>query len=172
MANMKEGASHRVPVDGEARQAILKSHAEDIAIFRALCSSLMKELERDCGGAAMVEEINTLLDPSNFEINSKVRQDKLNAVYRKGISLPDRIKAATALVSMQEKLIRMEREAYGLDKPDAPQKGIEEFLSDLGKKIRAQRDEQELADKEQQDLVADSFPVEGQVAMRLDAVGD
>jgi hypothetical protein len=172
MADIKEAASAGVTVDAEVRQAILKSQAEDIAKLRKLCSSLMGELERDCGGAAMVDDLETLLDPSNFEINSKVRQDQLNAVYRKAISLPDRIKATTTLIGMQEKLIRMEREAHGLDKPDAPQKGIEEIFSDLGKKIRAHRAEQELADKEKQDSVADSHPVGGQVGMRLDAVGD
>ena len=107
-------------------------------------------------------DLETLLDPSNFEMNSRLRQDQLNAVYRKVISLPDRIKAAKKLIDILERLIRMEREAYGLDQPDPPQKGIEEVLSDLGKKIRAHRAEKELAEKEQQDSLADAPPVQGQ----------
>lgn len=172
MADMKKGASQRVTEDAEARKAILKSQAEDIALLRKLCSSLMEQLQRDCGGAAMGDDLETLLDPSNFEINSKLRQDKLNAVYRKVISRPDRIKAAIKLFGMQEKLIRMEREAYSLDQPDPPQKGIEEIFDDLGKKIRAHQAEKELADKEKHDSVADSLPVGGQVVLRPDAVGD
>jgi hypothetical protein len=162
MENMKAGASHRVTVDAEAKQAILESQAEDIVMLRKLYSSQLEALKRDCGGAGVVDDLETLLDPSNYEMNSKHRQDQLNAVYRKVISLPDRIKAAKKLIDMLEKLIRMEREAYGLDQPEPPQKGIEEVLSELGKKIRAHIAENERAEKEQQDSVADAPPVEGQ----------
>lgn len=172
MADMKEGASHRATVEAKARQAIPESQAKDIAMLRQLYSSQMEALERDCGGAAMFDDLETLLDPSNFEINSRLRQDKLNAIYHKVISRPERIKAAIKLFGVQEKLIRMEREAYGLDQPEPPQKGIEEILDDLNKKIRAHKAEKELADKEKHDSVADSLPAVGQVAMRLDAAGD
>jgi hypothetical protein len=161
MANMKEGASRRVPVDAEAKQAILKSQAEDIALLRKLYSSHLEALERDCGGAEM-SDLETLLDPSNFEMNSRLRQDQLNAVYHKVISLPDRIKRAKKLIDILEKLIRMEREAYGLDQPAPLQNGSEEILSDLGKKIRAHIAEKERAEKEQHDSLADAPPVEGQ----------
>jgi hypothetical protein len=161
MADMKKGASSRVTEDAEARKAILKSQAEDIALLRELYSSHLEALERDCGGAATFD-LETLLDPSNFEMNSRLRQDQLNAVYRKVISFPDRIKAAKKLIDILERLIRMEREAYGLDQPDPPQKGIEEKFAALNEKIRAHRAEKELAEKEQQDSLADAPPVESQ----------
>lgn len=161
MAHMKKGASSRVAEDAEARKAISKSQAEAIALLRGLYSSQLEALERGCGGDEMFD-LETLLDPSNFEINSRLRQDQLNAVYRKVISLPDRIKAAKKLIDILEKLIRMEREAYGLDQPAPPQKGSEEIWEALNEKIRAIKAEKELAEKEQQDSVANAPPVEGQ----------
>ena len=93
----------------------------------------MKELEHGRGGAAMFDNLETLLDPSNFEINSKVRRNKLRAIFRKVNSHPARIKAAVTLINGQDKLIRIKRNACVLDKPDASQKGMGQVFEDLGK---------------------------------------
>ena len=172
MADMKGTASDRRAEDDRARQALHKSQVEDIARLRKLCSCLMDELERDGGDAVTVDELRELLDPSNFEMNSKVRQDKLNAVYRKVISLPDRIQKATTLFGILDKLIRMEREAHGLDKPEAPPKGIEEILAGLNEKIRAYQEEKAAAAEEKPDSGGAAPRAGQQAAMRPDAVGD
>ena len=70
-----------------------------------------------------------LLDESGTDHNGTWRKDKLNELYRKVISMNDRIDNIKKLTEIDEKLRKGEREAFGIssgedDKPTSQYEAI------------------------------------------------
>ena len=133
---MRKVALHRETADTDALLEVQKIQAQAIDRGYQLYSSLLSELTLASGDPAMYGELKTLLDQSNFEIESKIRKDKLNAIYHKVISLPARVHAAKNLSDMLAILMRMESQAMASNKSDSAVNRINETLAKIGQKVR------------------------------------
>lgn len=90
----------------------LLAHRKDIRRNRSLANKLLAELEAQCDNPEEFSKLATLM-ASGDEV-------KLNELYRRVISLPSRIDGAKKLAETLRVTIALEREAYGMDKPETP----------------------------------------------------
>ena len=88
----------------------------------------MDELSLTTANKHLLEQLGELLDDTSRDEDGKTRQDKRNEIYCKVISMPGRVDSAKKVVEMLEKLVRMEREAFGIDKEDGTSNPIDEAL--------------------------------------------
>jgi hypothetical protein len=140
MEDIKKVALDRKAADAEEVLEIRKRHKEAIAQGRQLVTTLLDELTLAGGEPAMFDELETLLDQSNFEIESKIRKDKLMAIYLKVISLPARVKALNDLTGMLKILHRLETQAQGVNKSTPATDRIDACLAEIGRMAREKRD--------------------------------
>ena len=110
---------------GSVQVATVKlAHRRDIHRARRLANALMDELEAQVGpdNAALLADLGDML--RNPDENG---QDKLNDLYRKIISLPERAKTAKTLAETLRIAVDMERQAFGMDAKgaDDDKKGVE-----------------------------------------------
>ena len=101
-----------VEVNAEAIATIKLAHRKDIHRKRAIVARLMDELEAQVGpeNAALLADLGDML--RNPDENG---QDKLNDLYRKIISLPERARTAKTLAETLRITVDMERQAFGMD---------------------------------------------------------
>lgn len=85
------------------------SQRSDISRSRALCMSLLAELEAQ---TADVPSLAALGEMMRAEDDRGI--DKLNELYRAVIGLPERTKTMKALSDSLKNLVALEREAYGI----------------------------------------------------------
>ena len=133
---MRQVDLHRETAEADALLEVQKSQTQAINRGYQLYSTLLSELTLASGDPAMYDELKTLLDQSNFEIESRIRKEKLNAIYHKVISLPTRVHAAKNLTNMLVVLHRMESQAMASNKSDAAVNRINETLAKIGQKVR------------------------------------
>lgn len=88
------------------------AHRKDIQRKRAIVASLMDELEVQVGpeNAALLADLGDMLRSPD-----ESGQDKLNDLYRRIISLPERVKTAKTLAETLRITVDMERQAFGMD---------------------------------------------------------
>ncbi|MCY1230660.1 hypothetical protein D9M72_430800 [compost metagenome] len=91
------------------------SQRTDIQRAGRLFRSLLAELEAQTDNLALFQQLGELLDQSGPDENGKHRRDLLNELYQKIISTVGRVDSSKKLVEMLEKLVRMEREAFGIE---------------------------------------------------------
>lgn len=139
----KQGAHQ----NSQSEKEIVEDNAQAVAIIliaqkgsikrgHALFAKLLDELELTTANKALFEQLGKLLDKTSESDSGRVRQDKLNEIYSKVIALPGRVDSAKKLVEMLEKLVRMEREAFGIDKEDSTESAIDTALNTLAKMKR------------------------------------
>lgn len=85
------------------------SHRTDIRRYRDLCQSMMIELEAETQNMELFANLGEILATSDENTS------KLNEIYRKVISLPQRIDGVKKLAETLKTLIGLEREAFGID---------------------------------------------------------
>lgn len=102
-----------VEVNAQAVADVRLAHRKDIHRARRLTNSLLDELEKqtDPDTLAMLEELGELL---RREDDKGV--DKKNDLYNRVISLGERSKTLKTLAESLQKLVDMERTAFGMDK--------------------------------------------------------
>ena len=93
----------------EVVAAVRISHRKDIQRHRALCQSLLAQLEAETAEPELFDGLGDLLACPDDK-----GMDKLNEAYRKAISLPTRIDGAKKLAETLKTLIGIERQAFGL----------------------------------------------------------
>ena len=101
-----------VDANAQAVADVRLAHRRDIHRARKLTNSLLDELEKQTGPdtLAMLNELGDMLRaPDNNGV------DKLNDLYQKVISLPERSRTMKTLAESLQKLVDMEREAFGMD---------------------------------------------------------
>ena len=101
--------------EGSVQVANVKlAHRRDIQRARRLTNSLLDELEQQTAPEtlAMLSQLGELL----CEPDEKTGRDRLNELYRAVISLPERSKTMKVLAESLQKLVDMERQAFGMDK--------------------------------------------------------
>ena len=114
LVRKESSVSERVLVDANARAIADVQLAQRKLIQRkqAIVESLMQELEAQVGpeNAALLDELCELMRSPD-----DAGQDKLNDLYRKIISLPERAKTAKTLAETLRITVDMERQAFGMD---------------------------------------------------------
>ena len=101
-----------VEANAQDQASVRLSHRKDIQRKRAIVASLMDELEAQVGpeNAALLADLGDMLRSPD-----ESGQDKLNDLYRKIISLPERAKTAKTLAETLRIAVDMERQAFGMD---------------------------------------------------------
>ena len=101
-----------VEVNAEAIATIKLAHRKDIHRKRAIVARLMDELEAQVGpeNAVLLADLGEMMRSPD-----DAGQDKLNDLYRKIISLPERAKTAKTLAETLRITVEMERQAFGMD---------------------------------------------------------
>jgi hypothetical protein len=129
--------NEKAVVDANAQLVyqIRMEHRQDIGRSRKLFQALLHELEQLTDHQDLYEEIADLYDQSGPDSSGKWKTDKANELYRKIISLGGRVDNGKKLVEMIEKLVKLEREAFGITGTEEGGKGgIEDLLRKLGEK--------------------------------------
>lgn len=85
---------------------------KDIARTRGLFQKLLEELEQTTENRELFEALGELMQAQA----ESAAAEKLNQIYRKVIGLQGRITSGKELTLMLEKVVGMERQAYGMDK--------------------------------------------------------
>ena len=112
--------------EGSTQVATVRlAHRKDIHRARRLTNALLDELERqtDPETVALLSEFGALMRTPDDK-----GADKLNDLYHAIISLPERSKTLKVLTESLQKLVDMERQAFGMDK-DQPKSA--DALTDL-----------------------------------------
>jgi len=113
-----------VEANAELQYRIRMSHRTDIARVKNLLIMLLAEAEHQGANVALYQELGELL----FQPDDK-GTDKLNEIYRKAMSLPSRVGVLKQITETLALLIKLEREAFGIDAVQ-PVSGLEEkFLA-------------------------------------------
>ena len=113
-----------VEANAQDQASVRLSHRKDIQRKRAIVASLMDEMEAQVGpeNAALLAGLGEVMRSPDEN-----GQDKLNDLYRKIISLPERAKTAKTLAETLRIAVDMERTAFGMDAKgaDDDKKGVE-----------------------------------------------
>ena len=99
-----------VEVNAQAVADIRLAHRNDIHRARRLTNALLQELEKQTEQVPELQELGELLRSPDER-----GTDKLNDLYQAIISLPERSKTMKVLVESLQKLVDMERTAFGMD---------------------------------------------------------
>ncbi|HAI8714144.1 hypothetical protein RCT21_03490 [Escherichia marmotae] len=84
-------------------------HRGDIKRARQITNALFDELGAEGADVAALEKLGELMLDSDDK-----GQDKLNEIYRKVISMPERVKSLKALSDALKNLVGLERQAYDI----------------------------------------------------------
>lgn len=109
-----------VEATAEAIANVRMEHRGDIKRARELANLLFSELSAECTDVEALHKLGELmLSPDDKG------QDKLNDLYHKIISMPQRVKSMKDLSDTLKTLIGLEREAYSIkeDEPSSVNKG-------------------------------------------------
>lgn len=109
-----------VEATAEAIANVRMEHRGDVKRARELANLLFSELSAECTDVESLHKLGELmLSPDDKG------QDKLNDLYHKIISMPQRVKSMKDLSDTLKTLIGLEREAYSIkeDEPSSVNKG-------------------------------------------------
>lgn len=128
----ERSASEREVVDANAQAVanIRLAHRRDIQRARKITNALLDELEQqaDADTVIYLQELGDLLRSPDDN-----GMDKLNDLYHKVISLPERSKTMKVLAESLRIVVDMERQAFGMnDKAEAPVDGMTKLLQAIG----------------------------------------
>lgn len=113
-----------IEANAQAIVSVKLGHRKDIARGRNLVARLFDELEQCTDNHELFEELGDLLRKENDR-----GVDKLNDIYQKVISLPQRIDGVKKLSEALKVLIDKERQAFDIqDKTLPPESGLSQLL--------------------------------------------
>jgi chaperonin cofactor prefoldin len=122
-----------VEVNAQAAAIVLIVQKDSIKRSHTLFKKLMDELELTTDNKDLFGKLGELLDKSGPDENGKMVQDKINEIYRKVISMPGRVDAAKKMTEILEKVVKLEREAFGLDDGNATDNPVDALLRKIYK---------------------------------------
>lgn len=109
----------------QANKLIGQRH--DIQRLRILAMTMGDQLEHQTESRDLYEQLGELMAaPDEKGI------DKLNEAYRKAMSLPSRVDTMKKLSDTLKTLIALEREAFGIDRNEAPADALTNLLRAIG----------------------------------------
>lgn len=118
----------------QATATVLIVQKGSIKRSHILFEKLMDELEQTTDNKELFEQLGELLDKSGENADGKMVMDKLNETYRKVISMTGRVDSAKKLTEILEKVVKLEREAFGIESDDKGLSSVDALL----KKINAE----------------------------------
>lgn len=130
-----------VEANAELQYRVRMEHRRDIGRTRSLFVNLLGELEdiTTKEGQRLAEEMFELLAPQEDEDNTAAmrRYENLRKKFDQVVGMSGRIDSAKKLTEMLEKLVKMERDAFGIkDEGDKGSGGYEDLLAQIGGGIR------------------------------------
>lgn len=104
-----------IDANASAVAAVRLAHRKDIQRARSVSMTLLDELELQSGreNVELLEELGELLRREDDK-----GQDRLNDLYQKIISLPERARTMKALADSLRVCVDMERQAFGIEAKD------------------------------------------------------
>jgi len=120
-----------VEANADLQYKIRIEHRADIGRSRALFRNLLTEIEAETHNLELFQGLGELMDTSGPDATGTFRKDKLNELYQKVISSVGRVDASKKLIEMLEKLIKMERQAFGISDGEEEKSNIEELLKGI-----------------------------------------
>ena len=117
-----------VEANAQAAADVVMKHRTGLSRLAALRDKLLDEVEAITDNRELFEALGELLDESGEDANGRFKQDKRNELYRKVISMTERIDSTKKLAEIDEKVRKGEREAWGLDKTDGGENAIDSLL--------------------------------------------
>ena len=118
-----------VEANAELQYQIRISHRKDIQRVKALLMSLLEEAESQSDDRQLYKQLGELLASPDEDGNV----DKLHELYKKAMSLPQRVTVVKQVTETLATLIKLEREAFGIDKEEKASGGYESLLKELAK---------------------------------------
>lgn len=109
--------------EAEVQSQVRLRHRSDIRRLRNLAAKLTDELEQQTDNLPLYQELGELLRSPNDN-----GVDKLNDLYHKVISTGSRVSAVKQLAEILEKIIKLEREAFGIDREEGSASPLDEML--------------------------------------------
>lgn len=110
VATSERAEAFVVEAGAQAVADIKLAHRTDIRTLRRLVQTLMNQVAAESEEPEAFYKLGeALFDPRPFG------KDVLNDAYMAAISLPERIKGVKALADALERLVRLEREAWGIN---------------------------------------------------------
>ncbi len=117
-----------VEANAELQYKVRISHRKDIQRVKALLLLQLGEAELQTVDIALFKQLGELMAcPDDSGI------DKLNELYKKALSLPSRVTVVKQVTETLATLIKLEREAFGIDKEEKASGGYESLLKELYK---------------------------------------
>lgn len=109
----ERAASERaiVEANAEAVASVRLAHRKDIHRARSLTNALLDELE----GQTDPQTLQALQELGDVMRDPDASRDRLNEIYQAVITLPERSKTMKVLAESLQKLVDMERTAFGMD---------------------------------------------------------
>jgi len=117
-----------IEANAQAIVNIKLAHRGDIRKSKRIVNSLFDELELTTDNRELFEQLGELLRQE-----SESGQDKLNDIYKKVISMPQRIDGVKKLTDALKTMIGLEREAYDIQSTPTP---IDNAVSSLLKAVQ------------------------------------
>ena len=120
-----------VEANAELQYQIRISHRKHIQRVKTLLMSLLGEAESQSDDRQLYQQLGELL--ANADEDGNV--DKLHELYKKATSLPQRVTVVKQVTETLAMLIKLEREAFGIDKEEKVSGGYESLLREVYKTI-------------------------------------
>lgn len=120
-----------IDANASAVAAVRLAHRKDIQRARSVSATLLDELELQSGrdNVELLEQLGELLRREDDK-----GLDRLNDLYQKIISLPERARTMKALADSLRVCVDMERQAFGMDDKDsAPVDALTALLHGISK---------------------------------------
>ena len=142
----KEEREKVIAITAQMQSSVLVAHRKDIARARAVVSTLLDELSGVSDPAAQesLEHLGDLL----AEPDENGKLDKLNKVYRRVISMQERINGINTLSTALRTLIMLERQAFNIEgalvDPETPRpeaevvKGLDKIMDKFNQVLALQ----------------------------------
>jgi hypothetical protein len=121
-----------VEANSDIQVAIINRQRAGLTRLGELRDKLLTEVEQITDNRELFEQLGELMDESGEDASGRFKQDKRNELYRKVISMTDRIDSTKKLVEIDEKVRKGEREAFGLDSGDETGGKVEALLKRIG----------------------------------------
>lgn len=116
-----------VEIAAQATATILIVQKGSIARSHALFKNLLAELEATTDNKELFGQLGELM----ANPDEKGNMDKMTEIFRKVVSMGGRIDSAKKLIEILEKTVKLEREAFGVDRQDAGESGVDSALKRL-----------------------------------------
>ncbi|EJA4670750.1 hypothetical protein MVR12_005781 [Escherichia coli] len=118
----ESATTERVLIEATAEviATVRMEHRGDIRRARKLANTLFDELAEECSDVGALSQLGEIMRKPDDK-----GMDKLNELYHKIISMPQRVKSMKDLSDTLKTLIALEREAYSIkeDEPSSVNKG-------------------------------------------------